>query len=199
MFDKLPETRPDRRPKRKKALVVSMVFHVVLVTAVILLQMFAPVNLAGVELLTTLYMAPPPPPPAPAAHEESANPEKPRAVPESPVPRVTPGPVEQPRPVPVEQPSLIAPVQVPKDVAELEEAAPSGTGGVIGGLPGSIPGGIAGGVLGGQLGGVLGGVANAPAASSAEGTRARGRRDQGTETHEDGTARLSGDCGQGAH
>src|SRR5690349_2381417 len=164
MFDELPATKPVGIAKRKRALITSVLFHVALVFLLLLIPLFGPGNLSGIQLLTTAYMATPPPPPAPPSPSavESATPQRERVRNEvSPeVPRV-----EQPHPIeqPVDKPDLISPVEVPKDLAKIIDAAPrQGSGGVIGGVPGGVPGGIPSGVLGGKLGGVPGGVDNTP-------------------------------------
>ena len=57
------------------------------------------------------------------------------------------------------KPELITPVEIPKDVAKIVDAAPAaGAGGVIGGVPGGLPGGTLGGIPGGRPGGVPGGA-----------------------------------------
>jgi protein TonB len=170
MFDQLPATKPSKNKKRKRAVVVSGLIHVALVSLIIIVQMAAPGRIAGVDFLTTLYMAPlppappPGPPPAatPAAKERPA--ENTRAkTREAEIPRVVEEPVKPVKPV--EQPELVQPMTIPKDIARITESAPgsgsSGTG-TIGGVPGGVAGGIPGGILGGNLGGVLGGVSNAP-------------------------------------
>jgi protein TonB len=162
MFDELPETKPFAHPKRKRAVVASAAVHLGLVAALILFQMYGPGSLAGVPLLTTTYMAPPPPPdpPPPPPAGEPERKAEPRA--EKPSTERS-RPVEEPKPVPVEKPTLAAPVEVPKDVAKVMDAAPgAGSTGTIGGVPGGVPGGIPGGVIGGQPGGVIGGMPEAP-------------------------------------
>jgi protein TonB len=166
MFDQLPETIPYKAKKRKRALALSIGLHVALVALVIGIQMFGPGQLAGVELLTTLYMAPlpppmaPPPPPPPGVEARES---KPAAATEKPRVAETPRPVESTPVKPIEQPTLIQPMAIPKDLARIGETAPSeGRGGVIGGVPGGVIGGVPGGLPGGTIGGVLGGVANAP-------------------------------------
>ena len=63
MFEDLPETIPHRSAKKPRAIVLAAFVHVVLVSAIIVVQMAMPEKLGEFQLLTTLYMAPPPPPP----------------------------------------------------------------------------------------------------------------------------------------
>src|SRR5438132_11196404 len=108
MFDDLPETIPHRSTKKPRAIVLAACVHVVLVSAIIVVQMAMPEKLGEFQLLTTLYMAPPPPPPpaplsaAPEVHH--------RAVERAAVAAETPVVVEQPPPVETpEKPELTAP------------------------------------------------------------------------------------------
>jgi protein TonB len=167
MFEELPETNPPKNKKKSKAFMAAALLQVALVSAIIVVQMAMPAKLGEFQLLTTLYMAPPPPPPPPPPAPAGPPPkvrETPRNIGVSERAVVVP---EVPKPQPtVEQPELVAPTEIPKDVARIMEAGPVGGAGAIGGIPGGVPGGLPGGVPGGvadgALGGVLGGVVNAP-------------------------------------
>jgi protein TonB len=166
MFDQLPETYPSRNKKRPRAFAAAVVLQTVLVSALIIAQMAMPAKLGEFHVLTTLYMAPPPPPPPPPAPAEppprvrEPRPETPRNTGISQQAVVVPE-VRMPQQPTVQQPELVAPTEIPRDVARIMEVGPVGGVGAIAGLPGGVPGGIPGGVSGGALGGVLGGVANA--------------------------------------
>jgi protein TonB len=91
--------------------------------------------------LTSFLVAPPPPPPPPPPPAAAA-PIK--------VVKVIPRQFDAGR--------LMAPKQIPKEIAMIkeEELPPPMTGavGVVGGVPGGVPGGTAGGVIGGIIGSV---------------------------------------------
>lgn len=90
--------------------------------------------------LTSFLVAPPPPPPPPPPPQPAA-PVK--------VVKVAPRQFDAGR--------LMAPKQIPKDIAMIKEEdlpPPSASGGVVGGVPGGVPGGSAGGVIGGIIGSV---------------------------------------------
>jgi protein TonB len=154
MFEELPETIPHKNKKKPRAIALAAIVHVVLVSAIILVQMAMPEKLGEFQILTTLYMAPPPPPPpAPLSAPPEAHP---RALARTAVAE-TPAVVEQPQPVETPQkPEMTAPVAIPKDIARITDAAPPAS--IPSGARGGIIGGTAGGVNGGLLGGVLGGA-----------------------------------------
>jgi len=158
MFDDLPETIPHRSTKKPRAIVLAAFVHVVLVSAIIVVQMAMPEKLGEFQLLTTLYMAPPPPPPpAPLSPAPEV---RHRAV-ERTATAETPAVIEQPAPVQTpEKPEMTAPVAIPKDIAKIVDAGPPA--GVPSGERGGVAGGASGGVNGGLLGGVLGGAGTLP-------------------------------------
>ncbi len=90
--------------------------------------------------LTSFLVAPPPPPPPP------------------PPPAAAPVKVVKVIPRQFDAGRLMAPKQIPKEIAMIkeEELPPpmSGAVGVVGGVPGGVPGGTAGGVIGGIIGSV---------------------------------------------
>lgn len=89
--------------------------------------------------LTGFLVAPPPPPPPPPP-PAAATPVK--------VVKVAPRQFDAGR--------LMAPKQIPKDIAMIkeEDMPPAAAAGVVGGVPGGVPGGTAGGVIGGIIGSV---------------------------------------------
>jgi protein TonB len=91
--------------------------------------------------LTSFLVAPPPPPPPPPP---------PSAAPPVKAVRVIPKQFDAGR--------LMAPKEIPKEIAMIkEDELPPTTGtGVVGGVPGGVPGGSLSGALGGILGSVLG-------------------------------------------
>jgi protein TonB len=87
--------------------------------------------------LTSFLVAPPPPPPPPPPPAAAA-PVK--------IVKVAPRQFDAGR--------LLAPKQIPKDIAMIKEEdlpPPSTSAGVVGGVPGGVPGGSSGGVIGGIL------------------------------------------------
>lgn len=90
--------------------------------------------------LTSFLVAPPPPPPPPPP---------PQPMPEIKVVKVIPKQFDAGK--------LVAPKQIPKEIAMIkeEELPPSmPSAGVVGGVPGGVPGGTPGGVIGGIIGSV---------------------------------------------
>ncbi len=90
--------------------------------------------------LTSMLVAPPPPPPPP------------------PPPAATPIKVVKVIPRQFDAGKLMAPKQIPKEIAMIKEdelpPPMSGAAGVVGGVPGGVPGGTPGGVIGGIIGSV---------------------------------------------
>src|SRR5438874_7804377 len=88
--------------------------------------------------LTSFLVAPPPPPPPPP--------------PPQPTPVVK---VQKIVPRQFDAGKLMAPKQIPKEIANIkEEDLPPPSAGVVGGVPGGVPGGTPGGVIGGIIGAV---------------------------------------------
>src|ERR1700674_5431046 len=152
-----PRTTGDRGPARTKALfdesllerhrfksssktldlLVALCIHVVVLGGPILTGLYYTDTLNLKAFATTLLVSPPPPPPPPPA----------AAIVKAHTPKhvfMTGG-------------TLVAPTVIPRQIAEIKEAAlePDSLGGVAGGVPGGVPGGQMGGVLGGVIGGVL--------------------------------------------
>src|SRR6202521_3950801 len=118
-------------------LLVALLFHLALIGGPILTGLYYTDTLNLKAFATTLLVAPPPPPPPPPA----------AAIVKAHTPKhvfMTGG-------------TLVAPTVIPRQIAEIKEAAlePDSLGGVAGGVPGGVPGGQMGGVLGGVIGGVL--------------------------------------------
>src|SRR5438445_8476885 len=113
MFDDLPETIPQKNKKKPRAIVLAAGIHVVLVSAIILIQMVMPEKLGEFQLLTTLYMAAPPPPPAPL----SAAPPQHHAAQEASVAHTSVPKIVE-RPEPVDKSEFTAPLTIPKDIAQ---------------------------------------------------------------------------------
>jgi protein TonB len=137
IFKDLPATFPERDKYRKPSVIGSVLFHGLLIFAVIIVPLLMPQTIPERELLVTL-VSPigPPPPPLPPPVE----------VPVAAAPKAV-----QPQARPVAPDALVAPVVIPKEVAKIVEAPLVPVIGVVGGVPGGVPGGITGGVLGGIL------------------------------------------------
>jgi len=89
--------------------------------------------------LTSFLVAPPPPPPPP------------------PPPAAVEVKVVKLIPKQFDSGQLLAPKEIPKEIAIIKEEElppPTGAVGVVGGVPGGVPGGAAGGVIGGIIGSV---------------------------------------------
>lgn len=112
---------------------VSFVLQCFLIGIMILVPLIYTEALPRQQLMTFLVAPPPPPPPPP--------PPAPAAI------KVIPRELEAGR--------LIAPKEIPKEIAMIkEEELPPPTaalGGVVGGVPGGVPGGSPGGVIGGII------------------------------------------------
>ena len=70
MFKDLPATFPEVDRFRKPSLASSVVFHVLLVTALIVFPLMFPRSIQEWQLMTMLVAPPPPPPAAPPAPVE---------------------------------------------------------------------------------------------------------------------------------
>ena len=139
IFRDLPATFPEPDKYKKSSIVGAVIFHGLLILAVVVIPLLVPQALPKREMFIAM-IAPLPPPPAPLRAPEV----KPVSAPlktESVV-----------RPVPTTE-VLVAPVAVPKVIVPIVDlpSAPSSIG-VAGGLPGGVTGGVLGGVLGGTTG-----------------------------------------------
>src|SRR5438093_11774867 len=136
IFKDLPATFPEKDKYKKPSVIGSIVFHALLIFAVIIVPLLMPQTIPERELIVTLVspIGSPPPPPPPVE-----------------IPVITAPKAVQPQVRSVAPDALIAPVAVPKEVVKIVEEPIVPAVGVIGGVPGGMPGGIAGGVLGGIL------------------------------------------------
>jgi periplasmic protein TonB len=126
----LSDTRPPRATRR---VVVSVLTHIVVVGAILLVPLYFTDALDLSKFSQTFLIAPPPPPPPPPPPAKA-------------LARAT-----VPKRVFMAQGKLLAPTAIPQKVAMLkEEALAPDLGGVGEGVIGGVPGG--------QLGGVIGGI-----------------------------------------
>ena len=116
---------------------VSFGFQIGLVALMIIVPLLNP-DVLPKNQLTSLLVAPPPPPPPP------------------PPPAAAPVKVVKVIPRQFDAGRLMAPKQIPKEIAMIKEddMPPPSSAGVVGGVPGGVPGGAAGGVIGGIIGSV---------------------------------------------
>lgn len=123
---------------RTLKVVISVLTHVAVISAPILLGLFFTDTINIKQYAAMMLVAPPPPPPPPPAASA--------VVKVAPVRRTF-----------MNAGKLIAPTVIPKQIADIKEAPlePDNLVGVAGGVPGGVPGGQMGGVLGGVIGGVL--------------------------------------------
>jgi len=135
MFD---QTFVDGAGKTNKpwTVFVSFLIQATLVAVLVILPMWFFEGLQPTQLASMLVAPPPPPPPPP-----------PPAAPVK-VVKVIPRQFDANR--------LMAPKQIPKEIAMIkeEELPPPMGGAVVGGVPCGVPGGVPGGVIGGIIGGV---------------------------------------------
>ena len=118
---------------------ISFVIQIILVIVAVIIPLIYTDSLPRTQLTSFLVAPPPPPPPPPPP--AAAAPVK--------VVKVIPRQFDAGR--------LMAPKQIPKEIAVIkeEELPPvSGAVGVVGGVPGGVPGGTPGGVIGGIIGSV---------------------------------------------
>jgi len=128
MLDLSPTEGKRRSPGR---LAVSIVVHVLLISAVIIAPIYFADNSLDLKAMTTTFLVaprPPAPPPPPAAMVQK---------------------VAQVTPKTFQATPLTAPKAIPRDVAVVADAPPppSASLGAIGGVPGGMEGGVLGGVL----------------------------------------------------
>lgn len=134
------QTFVDGTGKTNKPAAVALSFGIQagLIFLVVILPMIFFEGLQPTQLAGMLVAPPPPPPPPPPPAAEPIK-----------VVKVIPRQFDAGR--------LVAPKQIPKDIAMIkeEELPPSmGAVGVVGGVPGGVPGGTPGGVIGGIIGSV---------------------------------------------
>ena len=117
---------------------VSFLVQTGLVIVMVLIPLIYTETLPRTQLTSFLVAPPPPPPPPPPP--AAAAPVK--------VVKVVPRQFDAGR--------LMAPKQIPKEIAMIkeDEMPPAAAAGVVGGVPGGVPGGAPGGVIGGIIGSV---------------------------------------------
>jgi periplasmic protein TonB len=127
------------RTKRPWTVALSFGIQIIMIGIAVLVPLIFTDTLPRAQLTSFLVAPPPPPPPPPP----------PAAAPEIKVVKVIPRQFEAGQ--------LLAPKQIPKEIAMIKEEElppPSAGVGVVGGVPGGVPGGAAGGVIGGIIGSV---------------------------------------------
>src|SRR5690349_20137467 len=135
------QTFVDGTGKTKKSwtVTVAFIFEIVAICVAILIPLIYTDTLPRSQMTSFLVAPPPPPPPPPPP--AAAAPVK--------VVKVAPRQFDAGR--------LLAPKQIPKEIAMIKEEElppPSASVGVVGGVPGGVPGGTSGGVIGGIIGSV---------------------------------------------
>lgn len=119
--------------------ILSFALQILAVAVLVLIPLIYTDTLPKAQLTSFLVAPPPPPPPPPPP--AAAAPVK--------VVKVAPRQFDAGR--------LMAPKQIPKEIAMIKEEElppPSASAGVVGGVPGGVPGGTSGGVIGGIIGSV---------------------------------------------
>jgi len=122
--------------RKASSVFVSFLIQCSLITVAVIIPLIYTETLPKAQLTSFLVAPPPPPPPPPP----------PAATPPPKVVKVVPRQFDAGR--------LMAPKQIPKEIAMIkeEEMPPAAAAGVVGGVPGGVPGGAAGGVIGGIIG-----------------------------------------------
>ena len=137
IFKELPETFPKFDKYKKPSVISAAVFHIVLVSILVVIPLLLPQAISESQLLVMLA-APLEPPPAPLA--------PPVLAPAAGKPKM---PKLQVRPS--DSGALVMPTAIPTEVAKIIDEPVMPDTGVIGGVPGGVPGGVTGGILGGIL------------------------------------------------
>jgi len=123
--------------RKASSVFVSFLIQCSLITVAVIIPLIYTETLPKAQLTSFLVAPPPPPPPPPP----------PAATPPPKVVKVIPRQFDAGR--------LMAPKQIPKEIAMIkEEEMPPAASGVVGGVPGGVPGGAPGGVIGGIIGSV---------------------------------------------
>jgi len=143
IFKELPETFPKFDKYKKPAVIVAAVFHVVLISILVVIPLLMPQRISRTKLVAMLVstLAPPsaPLPPAVLEHVSAVRPEAPK-------PRLQKTTSTN---------ALTMPIAIPKQVPRIVDAPAVPDTGVVGGVPGGVPGGLPGGITGGIIGGIL--------------------------------------------
>jgi periplasmic protein TonB len=134
------------KTRKSTSVLISFLVQTGLIIVAILIPLIFTDSLPKTQL-TSFLVAPPPPPPPP------------------PPPAAAPVKIIKQVPRQFDAGKLLAPKQIPKEIANIkeEEMPPmSANAGVVGGVPGGVPGGAAGGVLGGIIGAMPSGAPAPP-------------------------------------
>ncbi len=125
----------------------SMTVHAVIILMMLVFPLMNTGDLPEVEIYSAFLAPtpPPPPPPPPPAKKRTRSKRTTRIKPVQARVTIQPG-------------QLVAPVEIPDEIAEEELSDIGIEGGVVGGVEGGVVGGVLGGVVGGVLGGVVGEV-----------------------------------------
>lgn len=124
------------KTRKPWTVVLSFFLQVVIIGILVLIPLIYTETLPRAQL-TSFLVAPPPPPPPP------------------PPPQAAPPKVVKVIPRQFDANKLLAPKQIPKEIAMIkEDELPPPSAGVVGGVAGGVPGGAVGGVIGGIIGGV---------------------------------------------
>ena len=143
MSEMFAQTFVEGKTKKTWTVMVAFGGQIVLLTVAVILPMIY-FDVLPKTTLQTMLIAPPPPPPPPP-------------------PPAAPAPVKIVKVIPrqFDAGKLMAPKNVPKEIAQIkEEELPPATSGAVG-VVGGVPGGVAGGTPGGVLGGIIGSVPTA--------------------------------------
>jgi protein TonB len=136
IFRDLPETFPKFDKYKKPSFISAAVFHIVLISVLVVIPLLLPQAISESQLLV-LLVAPLEPPPAPLPPPMLARAGRPKV----PKPQVRPAAPD----------ALLMPVAIPAEIARLIDEPVMPDTGVVGGVPGGVPGGFPGGILGGIL------------------------------------------------
>jgi protein TonB len=137
IFKELPATFPEQDKFKKPSIISSLVFHGLMIVALLLVPMLVHESISEHELWISL-VSPLPPPPGPPV---SAPPKMEAAAPAA-AKKVVKS-VEMPAPE-----ALVMPTEIPKDIARIIEEPVEIPAGIAGGVPGGVPGGAMSGALG---------------------------------------------------
>jgi periplasmic protein TonB len=133
----LLEMSSTRQNRSAKDALISVVFHAVVLTALLVAPLYFTDRIDMTRFAQTFLVAPlpPPPPPPPMAQNLVKS-------------------VATPKRMLISNGKLLAPTVIPQKVTILKEEPPPDLGeGVAGGVPGGVPGGQMGGVIGGIISG----------------------------------------------
>jgi len=157
-------TRAARSRWQKRSAEFSILGHVVVIAAIVLVPLFLPEEMPEQGDRRVVFFDPPPPPPPPLPRgnpmvQQKAKPDTPK-----PVTNETKPKPEFIAPIETQQPQKVAELQ-PEAGVRPEDQFGSPTGSDLGdplGMEEGVEGGVVGGVPGGVLGGVLGGTGTGP-------------------------------------